>query len=80
LEWGKTGPLINRWNNSPICAPFRVYNSKDGREELGKDLVRGTRGGGHDVRADELTTTHRGRHVSRNPRGGHHNIGFRCAR
>jgi iron(II)-dependent oxidoreductase len=56
------------------------YNSKDGREELGKDLVRGTRGGGHDVRADELTTTHRGRHVSRNPRGGHHNIGFRCAR
>jgi iron(II)-dependent oxidoreductase len=47
---------------------------------LGKDLVRGTRGGGHDVRADELTTTHRGRHVSRNPRGGHHNIGFRCAR
>jgi iron(II)-dependent oxidoreductase len=56
------------------------YNSKDGREDLGKDLVRGTRGGGHDVRADELTTTHRGRHVSRNPRGGHHNIGFRCAR
>ena len=29
---------------------------------------------------EELTTTHRGRHVSRNPRGGHHNIGFCCAR
>jgi formylglycine-generating enzyme required for sulfatase activity len=26
------------------------------------------------------TATHRGRHVSRNFRSGHHNIGFRCAR
>jgi len=56
------------------------YNSKDGREDLSKDIVRGTRGGGHDVRVEELTTTHRGRQVSRNPRGGHHNISFRCAR
>jgi formylglycine-generating enzyme required for sulfatase activity len=56
------------------------YNSKDGREDLSGDLVRGTRGGGHDVRVEELTTTHRGRQVSRNPRGGHHNISFRCAR
>lgn len=56
------------------------YNAKDGREDLSKDVVRGTRGGGHDVRAEQLTTTHRGRQVSRNPRGGHHNIGFRCAR
>ena len=23
--------------------------------------------------------THRGRYVSRNPKAGHHNIGFRCA-
>jgi iron(II)-dependent oxidoreductase len=56
------------------------YDAKDGREDLNHDAVRGTRGGGHDSRPEELTTTHRGRHVSRNPRGGHHNIGFRCAR
>jgi len=56
------------------------YNPNDGREDLSKQQVRVTRGGGQDSRADELTTTHRGRHVSRNPRGGHHNIGFRCAR
>jgi len=35
---------------------------------------------GQDARLEELTTSHRGRHVSRNPRGGHHNISFRCAR
>ena len=29
---------------------------------------------------EELTATQRGRDISRNPRGGHHNIGFRCAR
>lgn len=56
------------------------YDAKDGREDLTKDQVRGTRGGGHDSRADELTTSHRGRHVSRNFRSGHHNITFRCAR
>ena len=56
------------------------YNAKDGREDPRKDVVRSTRGGGHDVRAEELTTTHRGRQVSRNPHGGHHNISFRCAR
>ena len=56
------------------------YDPKDGREDLHRDAVRGTRGGGHDSRPDELTATHRGRHVSRNPRGGHHNISFRCAR
>jgi len=56
------------------------YNPKDGREDLNPLQVRVTRGGGHDSPAGELTTTHRGRHVSRNPRGGHHNIGFRCAR
>lgn len=66
------------WVNSAY-QPY-PYNSKDGREDLSKDRVRGTRGGGHDVGADELTTTHRGRQVSRNPRGGHHNISFRCAR
>jgi iron(II)-dependent oxidoreductase len=56
------------------------YDSKDGREDLTRLQVRVTRGGGHDSPPDELTTTHRGRQVSRNPRGGHHNIGFRCAR
>ena len=55
------------------------YNPNDGREDLTRVQVRVTRGGGQDARPDELTTTHRGRLVSRNPRGGHHNIGFRCA-
>ena len=56
------------------------YDATDGREDLTREQVRGTRGGGQDSRAEDLTTTHRGRHVSRNFRSGHHNIGFRCAR
>jgi iron(II)-dependent oxidoreductase len=56
------------------------YHPQDGREDLNRDAVRGTRGGGHDSPPDELTATQRGRRVSRNPRGGHHNISFRCAR
>jgi formylglycine-generating enzyme required for sulfatase activity len=56
------------------------YDAGDGREDLKQEQVRVTRGGGHDSLAEELTTTHRGRHVSRNFRSGHHNIGFRCAR
>lgn len=56
------------------------YDPKDGREDLTHIDFRGTRGGGHDSSAGELTATHRGRHVSRNPRSGHHNISFRCAR
>jgi iron(II)-dependent oxidoreductase len=56
------------------------YNRHDGREDLTRLQVRVTRGGGHDSPPEELTTTQRGRQVSRNPRGGHHNIGFRCAR
>jgi formylglycine-generating enzyme required for sulfatase activity len=56
------------------------YDPKDGREDLTREQVRGTRGGGQDSSPEELTTTHRGRHVSRNFRSGHHNIGFRCAR
>ena len=55
------------------------YKANDGREDLTRERVRGTRGGGHDSSAEELTTTHRGGHVSRNFRSGHHNIGFRCA-
>jgi formylglycine-generating enzyme required for sulfatase activity len=56
------------------------YNSSDGREVLTEEQVRGTRGGGHDAQPNDLTTTQRGRRVSRNPHGGHHNISFRCAR
>ena len=56
------------------------YQADDGRDEQASGPVRGTRGGGHDARADEVTTTQRGRNLSRAPRSGHHNIGFRCAR
>ena len=56
------------------------YDARDGREDPHREVVRVTRGGGQDARPEELTTSHRGRHVSRNPRGGHHNISFRCAR
>ena len=35
---------------------------------------------GQDSGPDELTTTYRGRGLSREPDSGHHNIGFRCAR
>jgi len=56
------------------------YKPTDGREDLTREQVRVTRGGGQDARADELTASHRGGQVSRNPRGGHHNISFRCAR
>ena len=55
------------------------YGARDGREDLSAGPVRGTRGGGHDSGADEITATQRGRSLSRNPRSGHHNIGFRCA-
>ena len=56
------------------------YDANDGRENPTGDHVRGTRGGGHDSPPEDLTVTQRGRRVSRNPRGGHHNISFRCAR
>ena len=61
------------------CLPY-PYDPKDGREDLTREQVRGTREGGHDSGPEELTTTRRERQVSRNPHGGHHNIGFRCAR
>jgi iron(II)-dependent oxidoreductase len=56
------------------------YRGEDGREDLKTGPVRATRGGGHDSTANEITTTQRGRNLSRNPSAGHHNIGFRCAR
>lgn len=56
------------------------YRADDGREDLATGPVRATRGGGHDSTAAEITTTQRGRNLSRNPRSGHHNISFRCAK
>ncbi|HXG49905.1 MAG TPA: SUMF1/EgtB/PvdO family nonheme iron enzyme [candidate division Zixibacteria bacterium] len=64
---------------SSIYAPY-PYDAADGREDPRREAVRGTRGGGHDSPAGELTATQRGASLSRNPRSGHHNIGFRCAR
>lgn len=64
---------------SSVYRPY-PYRSDDGREDLAPGSVRATRGGGHDSPALELRTTERGRHLSRNPAAGHHNIGFRCAR
>lgn len=55
------------------------YDARDGREDATPGPVRGTRGGGHDSGPGEITVTQRGRNLSRNPRAGHHNIGFRCA-
>ena len=56
------------------------YRPDDGREALAPGPVRGARGGGHDSPPAEITTTQRGRSLSRNPQSGHHNIGFRCAK
>ncbi|MGH7852719.1 MAG: formylglycine-generating enzyme family protein [Candidatus Binatia bacterium] len=64
---------------SSLYRPY-PYDAGDGREDLTGGQVRGTRGGGHDGSAEDLTVTQRGRRVSRNPSGGHHNISFRCAR
>lgn len=56
------------------------YRAEDGRESAALGPVRGTRGGGHDSPPAHITTTQRGRDLSRNPASGHHNIGFRCAK
>ena len=70
----------NNWEwVSSLYRPY-PYRAEDGREDLLAEGVRGTRGGGHDSPAAELTATQRGRTLSRAPRAGHHNIGFRCAR
>ena len=70
----------NQWEW--VSSAYRPYpfSAEDGRENQTPGPVRSTRGGGHDSREDELTTTQRGRNLSRNPKAGHHNIGFRCAR
>ena len=56
------------------------YRADDGREEPEATGERVTRGGAHDSAARDLRAAWRGAGVSRGPRAGHHNIGFRCAR
>lgn len=69
----------NQWEwVSSAYRPY-PYSAEDGRENQTPGPVRSTRGGGHDSGEDEITTTQRGRNLSRNPKAGHHNIGFRCA-
>ncbi|MBI1955359.1 MAG: SUMF1/EgtB/PvdO family nonheme iron enzyme [Acidobacteria bacterium] len=70
----------NAWEWVSSAYRSYPYNPADGREALNAGPVRGTRGGGHDSPPEELTTTYRGRNLSREPQAGHHNISFRCAR
>jgi formylglycine-generating enzyme required for sulfatase activity len=70
----------NAWEwVSSVYRPY-PYRADDGRETMDAGPVRGTRGGGHDSPAAEITTTQRGRNLSRGPQAGHHNISFRCVR
>ena len=69
----------NQWEwVSSAYLPY-PYKSDDGRENQNPGPVRSTRGGGHDSSEEGITTSQRGRNLSRNPKAGHHNIGFRCA-
>jgi len=78
--YGVLGMAGNAWHwVSSAYRPY-PYRADDGREDLTPGPVRSTRGGGHDSYAGEITTTQRGRNLSRNPRAGHHNIAFRCAK
>ena len=70
----------NQWEWVSILYRPYPYRADDGREDASSEGLRGTRGGGHDSPPEELSTTQRGRTLSRAPRAGHHNIGFRCAR
>ena len=69
----------NQWEWVSSIYQAYPYKVDDGREHQHAGPVRATRGGGHDSNAEEISTTQRGRLLSRNPRAGHHNIGFRCA-
>lgn len=69
---------VHQWVSS-LYRPY-PYDAKDGREDPGADGERVTRGGAADTGPETLFATWRGAEVSRNPRAGHHNIGFRCAR
>jgi len=69
---------VHEWVAS-LYRPY-PYRADDGREDPSAPGERVTRGGAADTGAETLTTTWRGQGVSRGPRAGHHNIGFRCAR
>ena len=69
---------VHEWTSS--ASDRYPYRANGGREIVNFYADRVTRGGAHDSPADELNATWRGATVSRNPNGGHHNIGFRCAR
>lgn len=78
--YGVLGMAGNAWHwVSSAYRPY-PYRADDGREDPVPGPVRATRGGGHDSPAEEITTTQRGKNLSRNPRAGHHNIAFRCAK
>ena len=69
----------NQWEWVSSIYQAYPFKADDGRESQHTGPVRSTRGGGHDSNAEEISTTQRGRFLSRNPKAGHHNIGFRCA-
>lgn len=78
--FGALGMAGNAWEWVSSAYKAYPYDASDGREDQAAGPLRGTRGGGHDSQAAEITATHRGRLLSRSPRAGHHNISFRCAR
>lgn len=69
---------IHEWVSS-LYRPY-PYDAGDGREDPNAAGERVTRGGAADTGPETLRTTWRGADVSRGPRSGHHNIGFRCAK
>ena len=69
---------VHQWTSS-LARPY-PYRADDGREDPELEADRVTRGGAADTGAETLRATWRGAAVSRAPRAGHHNIGFRCAR
>jgi len=69
---------VHEWTSS-LYMPY-PYHAEDGREDPDVPGERVTRGGAADTGAETLAATWRGEGVSRGPRAGHHNIGFRCAR
>ncbi len=74
-------PYVARDGRGPYVArDGRGGRRGDGREDGQAGGARVTRGGAADTGVASLRTTWRGADVSRNPRSGHHNIGFRCAR